>query len=208
MRAAAAVIASAASSSSRVGKRYCCSTPVVTDINTALLRATAVTHIATMAARPVGAGRVPVAGAGAPAGAAAASTAPTAAAGGGGGGAGAAADAGTVAFDFEIKGKVQGVFFRKYTRDEATRLGLVGWVMNTDAGTVVRWVQRCWREGRGAATRATNTLHLPPPLPWCRWGKLPGQHAPWRPSRRGCPRGARPSLSSRARRSHPRPPTR
>ena len=33
-------------------------------------------------------------------------------------------------------GKVQGVFFRKFTAAEATKLKLVGWVMNTEKGTV------------------------------------------------------------------------
>ncbi|XP_018429841.1 PREDICTED: acylphosphatase-1 [Nanorana parkeri] len=41
-----------------------------------------------------------------------------------------------VSLDYEVFGKVQGVFFRKYTQAEGTRLGLVGWVQNTDAGTV------------------------------------------------------------------------
>uniref|UniRef100_A0A8C2F430 acylphosphatase n=1 Tax=Cyprinus carpio TaxID=7962 RepID=A0A8C2F430_CYPCA len=34
--------------------------------------------------------------------------------------------------DYEVFGRVQGVFSRKYTQ----WLGLVGWVQNTDAGTV------------------------------------------------------------------------
>ncbi|KYB26572.1 Acylphosphatase-2-like Protein [Tribolium castaneum] len=38
--------------------------------------------------------------------------------------------------EFEVYGIVQGVFFRKYTQQEATRLGLKGWCMNTQAGTV------------------------------------------------------------------------
>uniref|UniRef100_A0A7N4NSY7 Acylphosphatase n=2 Tax=Sarcophilus harrisii TaxID=9305 RepID=A0A7N4NSY7_SARHA len=38
--------------------------------------------------------------------------------------------------DYEIFGKVQGVFFRKYTQAEGKRLGVVGWVQNTDQGTV------------------------------------------------------------------------
>ena len=38
---------------------------------------------------------------------------------------------------YEVFGKVQGVFFRKYTKKEADKLGLFGWVMNTDKGTVV-----------------------------------------------------------------------
>lgn len=33
--------------------------------------------------------------------------------------------------------QVQGVFFRKHTHKEAESLGLVGWVMNTESGTVV-----------------------------------------------------------------------
>ena len=35
-----------------------------------------------------------------------------------------------------IKGKVQGVFFRAYTKDEADRLGLSGWVQNLPDGSV------------------------------------------------------------------------
>jgi len=42
-----------------------------------------------------------------------------------------------VAIDFEVFGKVQGVFFRKYTQQECQKLGLKGWVMNTDRQTVV-----------------------------------------------------------------------
>ncbi|XP_026141040.1 acylphosphatase-1 [Carassius auratus] len=38
--------------------------------------------------------------------------------------------------DYEVFGRVQGVFFRKYTQSEGKRLGLVGWVQNTDVGTV------------------------------------------------------------------------
>jgi len=52
-------------------------------------------------------------------------------------------------FRFEVHGKVQGktesrllwdlqgVFFRKSTKQEADRLGIVGWVMNTPYKTVV-----------------------------------------------------------------------
>jgi acylphosphatase len=36
-----------------------------------------------------------------------------------------------------VSGKVQDVWFRKYTADMATNLGLVGWVKNTEEGTVV-----------------------------------------------------------------------
>ena len=39
--------------------------------------------------------------------------------------------------EFEVHGKVQGVFFRKYTKKEADRLHLTGWVMNTSHKTVI-----------------------------------------------------------------------
>ncbi|AMM41662.1 acylphosphatase [Candidatus Desulfofervidus auxilii] len=35
-----------------------------------------------------------------------------------------------------IKGRVQGVFFRSSTQDEAIRLGLTGWVKNCPDGSV------------------------------------------------------------------------
>ena len=37
---------------------------------------------------------------------------------------------------FEISGKVQGVYFRKFTNAKAHELKLSGWVRNTDKGTV------------------------------------------------------------------------
>ena len=37
---------------------------------------------------------------------------------------------------FEVFGKVQKVFFRKYTEIEAKRLGLTGWCENSATGTV------------------------------------------------------------------------
>ncbi|XP_065584572.1 acylphosphatase-2-like isoform X3 [Artemia franciscana] len=43
---------------------------------------------------------------------------------------------GFVKSEFEVFGQVQGVFFRKYTKEEAERLGLKGWCANTNAGTV------------------------------------------------------------------------
>ncbi|XP_053653752.1 acylphosphatase-2 isoform X2 [Cherax quadricarinatus] len=41
-----------------------------------------------------------------------------------------------LAVDFEVFGLVQGVFFRKYTQDQAIRLGVHGWCMNTYHRTV------------------------------------------------------------------------
>eukprot|EP01138_Halocafeteria_seosinensis_P008103 gb/GECG01008281.1/.p1 GENE.gb/GECG01008281.1/~~gb/GECG01008281.1/.p1 ORF type:complete len:101 (+),score=14.84 gb/GECG01008281.1/:1-303(+) len=37
---------------------------------------------------------------------------------------------------FEVFGKVQGVFFRKYTQKKAQELHLVGWVRNAPSGSV------------------------------------------------------------------------
>ncbi|XP_065655690.1 acylphosphatase-1 isoform X1 [Hydra vulgaris] len=42
---------------------------------------------------------------------------------------------------FEVFGKVQNVFFRKYTQKNARILGLTGWVMNTKENTVVGVIQ-------------------------------------------------------------------
>ena len=39
-------------------------------------------------------------------------------------------------FHVIIEGRVQGVFFRAYTRDEAVKLGLSGWVRNRTDGSV------------------------------------------------------------------------
>ena len=38
--------------------------------------------------------------------------------------------------EFEVFGKVQKVFFRKFTKIQAEKLGVTGWCENTDAGTV------------------------------------------------------------------------
>nr|XP_020446716.1 acylphosphatase-1 isoform X1 [Monopterus albus] len=46
-----------------------------------------------------------------------------------------------ISVDYEIFGRVQGVFFRKYTQAEGKKLGLVGWVQNTGAGTVQGQIQ-------------------------------------------------------------------
>ncbi|KAI8421523.1 hypothetical protein MSG28_009563 [Choristoneura fumiferana] len=43
--------------------------------------------------------------------------------------------------DFEIFGLVQGVCFRKYTKEQAEKLGLRGWCKNTAHGTVLGHVQ-------------------------------------------------------------------
>ena len=38
---------------------------------------------------------------------------------------------------FEVSGKVQGVWFRKYTKDFAASVGVKGWVQNSRRGTVI-----------------------------------------------------------------------
>ena len=43
--------------------------------------------------------------------------------------------------DFEIFGRVQGVFFRKYIQKEAINLNIVGWCMNTERDTVIGQIQ-------------------------------------------------------------------
>ncbi|KAJ8716492.1 hypothetical protein PYW07_003119 [Mythimna separata] len=45
------------------------------------------------------------------------------------------------AVDFEVFGKVQGVFFRKHTKEQAEKLGLRGWCKNTAQGTVLGHMQ-------------------------------------------------------------------
>ncbi|KAM7164406.1 acylphosphatase-1 isoform 1-T1 [Macrochelys suwanniensis] len=46
-----------------------------------------------------------------------------------------------ISVDYEVFGKVQGVFFRKYTQAEGKKLGVVGWVQNTEDGTVQGQIQ-------------------------------------------------------------------
>ena len=38
--------------------------------------------------------------------------------------------------EFEVFGRVQGVFFRKYTQEKARSLGIRGWIRNTEKRTV------------------------------------------------------------------------
>ena len=38
--------------------------------------------------------------------------------------------------EFEVFGRVQGVFFRKYTQQKAKSLGVRGWIRNTENNTV------------------------------------------------------------------------
>uniref|UniRef100_A0A7S1BNH4 Acylphosphatase n=1 Tax=Corethron hystrix TaxID=216773 RepID=A0A7S1BNH4_9STRA len=46
-------------------------------------------------------------------------------------------DAVASGFSFEVTGKVQGVSFRRHTKEWAVDLGLIGWVRNEPSGSVV-----------------------------------------------------------------------
>jgi len=61
------------------------------------------------------------------------------------------------AVEVRVHGRVQGVWFRGSTRDEARRLGLAGWVSNRSDGTVQARLQ-----GDPAAVEAM--------VAWCRIG--------------------------------------
>lgn len=41
---------------------------------------------------------------------------------------------------FKVHGRVQGVFFRRFTQEKANRYGLTGWVKNMSDGKVVNSV--------------------------------------------------------------------
>ena len=59
-----------------------------------------------------------------------------------------------------VQGRVQGVFFRAYTKEEADRLGLVGWVRNRHDGAVEALI-----EGEAAAVdRMIDWLHQGSPM--------------------------------------------
>ena len=63
----------------------------------------------------------------------------------------------SVAKEIRVHGRVQGVFFRDSCRQEASRLGVAGWVTNEPDGTVAGFL-----EGEAEAVEAL--------LDWCRSG--------------------------------------
>ncbi|GAB5033866.1 acylphosphatase organ-common type isozyme variant 1 [Nannochloropsis oceanica] len=70
--------------------------------------------------------------------------------------------------DWEVCGKVQGVWFRRYTVEKAQSLGLVGWCSNTVCGTVkgeaegppeMLEVFRYWLQNEGSPqSRVSNAI--------------------------------------------------
>jgi acylphosphatase len=71
-----------------------------------------------------------------------------------------------------IKGKVQGVFYRATARDVAQKLGLNGWVKNTDeghveavvsgaAGPVQKFIDWCWKGPVLAHVTAVDAVDIP-----------------------------------------------
>ena len=61
-----------------------------------------------------------------------------------------------------ILGRVQGVSFRVWTRDEARKLGLVGWVRNEADGSVAALISG----PEDAVTLMLERLHDGPPAAW------------------------------------------
>lgn len=58
-----------------------------------------------------------------------------------------------------VEGRVQGVFFRAYTREEAVKYAVSGWVRNTDAGTV----EAVFEGSREDVQALINWCHTGPP---------------------------------------------
>lgn len=72
-----------------------------------------------------------------------------------------------------ITGKVQGVSFRVWTRIEARKLGLAGWVRNEDDGSVTALIagpdaavaammDRLWQGPAGASVRNVASQEIEP----------------------------------------------
>lgn len=66
-------------------------------------------------------------------------------------------ESGVSAVDVVVRGRVQGVSFRAYAEQQASRLGVRGWVRNEPDGSVA-----CHLEGDPAAVDAM--------VAWCREG--------------------------------------
>ena len=83
---------------------------------------------------------------------------------------------GEVAVKVRVTGRVQGVWYRGWTVDQARRLGLAGWVRNRLDGSVeavlsgpehaVRtMIERCWQGPPGAKVSAITEQVETEPVP-------------------------------------------
>jgi acylphosphatase len=61
-----------------------------------------------------------------------------------------------------ITGRVQGVFFRAWTKEQAGELGLSGWVRNCGDGSVEAHVEG----GQAAVDKLIDRLRQGPPSAW------------------------------------------
>ncbi len=75
-----------------------------------------------------------------------------------------------------IRGRVQGVYFRAWTAEEATRRGLAGWVQNMPDGSVLAqfvgpepavagMIEAAWQGPPDARVDAIETEPVDPPPP-------------------------------------------
>lgn len=73
--------------------------------------------------------------------------------------------------DFEVFGRVQGVFFRKYTKQQADQLDVTGWCMNTRDDTVKGEIEgaedkvalmKQWLEKTGSPSSRISKAVFPP----------------------------------------------
>ncbi|AZO48272.1 MAG: acylphosphatase [Mesorhizobium sp.] len=75
-----------------------------------------------------------------------------------------------------VHGRVQGVSYRVWTRSEAVRLGLTGWVRNESDGTVTAMlagtdaavstmIDRLWQGPRGAVVLTVEIEQMEPHSP-------------------------------------------
>lgn len=76
--------------------------------------------------------------------------------------------------EFEVFGKVQNVFFRKYTQKQAISLHLTGWCMNTKQNTVIGELEgdetkinemKIWLENTGSPYSIISKATFSPLIP-------------------------------------------
>lgn len=83
-----------------------------------------------------------------------------------------------------VEGKVQGVWFRAWTQEQAAARGLVGWVRNRRDGTVKavfdgpsavveEMIRACWHGPSAARVQAVRVEPMPPEPPFVGFEILP-----------------------------------